>query len=221
MTVCLICLLLCALILMRPSCHLLHHLFPKPPLIGGEELEKTQNALCLPLPESRKPTGKCQPWQWHGHETGHHPGTACAPLGGTGSRRGGLLCCGRWRQPGMDPSFTHKISMAPWSECEIALWNPTRLALESLTWYQQPLKEDISKYHLIASPEGTYPNHFNRFLSNLFSKLPPCRFSQQPVFHFVTSLKVQTFILLPGLNSCLMSSCISQWSWRKTDCHAF
>lgn len=63
----------------------------------------------------------------------------------------------------------------------------------SFTWFQPPLKEDISKRRLIASPEGMYPNHFNRLLSNLFSKLPSCRFSQQPGPHFATSLKVQTF----------------------------
>lgn len=64
---------------------------------------------------------------------------------------------------------------------------------ESFTWLQPPPKEDISKRRPIASPEGTYPNHFNTLLSNLFSKLPPCRFSQQPGPHFATSLKVQTF----------------------------
>lgn len=92
---------------------------------------------------------------------------------------------------------------------------------ESYTWYRPPQKEDNSKYHLIASLEGMYPNCFKRPLSNLFSKLLSCRFSLQPVFHVATSQEVQMFTPLPSLNSCLMSSCISQRLQSKTDCHAF
>lgn len=86
-------------------------------------MEKTQNELCLPLPQSRKPPGKyqCQlsmaavhpSQQWHKDEAGQYRDTASSPLGGTGSKRGGLGCCGRSGWPGMDPSLTHKISMAP------------------------------------------------------------------------------------------------------------
>lgn len=53
--------------------------------------------------------------------------TVSVPLGGTGHGKGGLIRHARSGWLGMDPSLTHKMSMAPWSECEIALWNSTRL----------------------------------------------------------------------------------------------
>lgn len=201
-----------------PSSHLLHPFFPKPLLVEGRGHGK-DSKWALPFFSRRQqifPPGKGQ---------SQARLAVCISPRAMSPARAGIQCQLFWEQPameketklckirqaGMDPSFTHKISMSPWSEQVKQDQSP-----QIFTWYQPSQKKDISKYHPIAPPQGMYPNHFNRFLSNLFSKLLSHRFSQQSVFHFTTSLKVLMFILLPSFNPCLMPSCLSQESWRKT-----
>lgn len=233
MTVCLLRPLLSTLILMCSSSHPLHHLFPKSPLIGGGDVEKTQNKLCPPFPESS------ESFLQERVSASQAQLLCIRPSSGMAMKQAsiGIPCLLSWK--GLAVEKEVQYAMQDQASQGWILHSPTKFqwfldqnvkqhceilqdqSPESFTWYQPPRKEGISKYHLIASPEGMYPNHFNRFLSNLFSKLLSCRFSQQPFCHFAISLKVQTFTLPPRLNPCLMSSCISQWSRRKTHYHAF
>jgi len=138
--------------------------------------------------------------QRRGQETGQQRDMASAPRGGTGQGKGLLRCAPSaghgWilHSPTQFPRLRDQNAK---QRCETRQGE----CPESFTGHRPPLKEEISRYHPTASPEGADPNHFNRSQSNLFSELLPCRFSHQPGFHFATSLKAQTFSLPPKFKS--------------------